>query len=199
MIQMQEAKKKAYSLSSGQNYLQDPIKYVNRLTTLRKAITEIKVPKDSPTVLKDGFVAIQNFYKDTTDESQEYTEEPQIKQVKKPHELIVTPIHIEFTDKENTFKKNSKQNKAKYVEDSTGMLEKRSAFSKLADEQGQPVKYKYTDPLTGVYYNTIEEFKKLRQLWAVDQKKHIEKSMHYLGVLNSTKSKRLSYLLTNNE
>lgn len=195
MIQMQEAKKKAYSLNTGQNYIQDPIKYVSKLTATRRAVTEIRVPKESPTMNEDGFAAIHNFYRESDDDCDEPSDDALLPA--RPETERPGAVHIDFTEAEHYFKKTGRHGKQRPGDDKG--LGKRSAVCKPLDEQGAPLKYKYCDPVTGAYYNTLEDFKKLRQLWAVDQKKLAEKSMHFLGVLNSTKSKRLSYLLTNNE
>ena len=209
MIQLQEAKKKAYSINTGSNFIQDPIKYVSRLSASRKAITEIKISKDSPAMAEDGLLVIKNFFMNTDDESLEIEQHNLVPSGTNAipvtqSQYIIPNYEIEQTTKRITagkFGKNRVQFKdGNADEKSGGTLGKRSILAKQLEERDQqPAKYKYCDPLTGAYYNSVEEFRRIRQLWAVDQRKQLEKSMHYLGVLNSTKNKRLTYLLTCNE
>lgn len=211
-MNIEEAKKKSYSISAGKRTIEDPIRYVSRLSGIRKAITEIKPAEGSELSAANGFDIISNFYKKTEDFLHE--DDSFDKNNQEPHkhnrqdETTITELEKDPTIANHLYYRKypgSRQPKLKSKEEQGGssqFLGKRSAFSKASEEKDKeatPQKYKYCDPLTGAYYNTLDEFKKIRHLYAIDQRRELEKSVHYLGILNSIKNKKLLHLLTDSE
>lgn len=204
-MNIEEAKKKSYAISGGGHRIEDPIRFVSRLTSARRAVNEIKVPQDSVYMYDDGFQLIDNYYRSADPyECDEEAEDDAGVTKMAENELLNSLLekdptlinHIYF--RKNISPKTFARLKAKDDQaDKSNFLGKRSIILKASEDRDIPItRPKYCDPLTGAYYNTVEEFKKIRQLYALDEKRKIEKSNHYLSVLNSVKNKKLLHLLT---
>lgn len=213
MMNIEEAKKKSYAISGGSQNIEDPLRFISRLTGARRVVNEIKIPAESSLLFEDGFKAIENFYQRDEEIPSDDGSQDNIKGVENPlkseNDLLTSLIekdpailnHLYF--RKNQIPKALSKLKAKEDQgDKSGFLGKRSTLSKMSDEKEKeltPQKFKYCDPKTGAYFNSIEDFKKIRQLQASDDRRRIDRSQHYLGVLNSVKHKKLVQLLADSD
>ena len=78
----------------------------------------------------------------------------------------------------------------------SGFLGKR--ISTVNSNSNANAGFKYCDPATGAYYNTLEEFKKIRTVKDLDTCDLIEKELQFLGAFMMQKKKRFSSILSEN-
>ena len=79
-----------------------------------------------------------------------------------------------------------------------GGLGKRSVSQKaprLAPESEEAQAFRYCDPQTGAYYNTLEEFRKIRGLRDLEREQKIEKEIQFLNTFMLSKRKKLNSLI----
>ena len=68
--------------------------------------------------------------------------------------------------------------------------------SRQTPDSEEPQTFKYCDPQTGAYFNSIEEFRRIRQLRDLEREQKIEKELQFLNTFMLSKKKKLNSLIS---
>lgn len=208
---MQELKKKTYALGEITQKIRDPLIFTNKLTSSRKLVNELRVVPESERQYASGVDLMEAYYDGPAD--QDNADNPEGSNDEYHHPRKFKPFRtsrpeprlnacldynqaLSLVDNQQEQgrkkeKASKSKNKEEVVEIDEFMMGKRIPSKNGLPDKETIHRPKYCDPLTGAYYNTIEEFKKIRYLKAQDEVRRSEKELQYLSIFLAQKRKKL--------
>ena len=176
MLDLEESRKKTYTIGSSIQKMKDPLVYTNRLGSDGKVMIEIKDGRDQSIIEQEPlsvYEMVERFY--------DFNLDPEWK----------SSNWIQRTERLNSEqellgKRSSNKRKMKIDENDQD-------YKKLDNKLGiQKKKFKYCDPETGAYFNTLEEFNKIRALRDIDLEYSLERQEQFLNIFLQQKKKKLA-------